>query len=672
LFISATSEFFITLSTRYRHFSAISAVFTPKKVAMSIQRKFSQILLLIGLLFLTVACWFVWQNTQNNLSKNLDQQQQQLKREILNSLALTHSLLSQEVQASMKLFRLEIKTAGDVSQGPPVQVGAEQVPELLLGTQAQANQFTLVDHHTDLMGGTATLFSKSGERFIRVSTNVQTDKGRAIGTELAPAGAAMAAIREQKPFYGHVDILGNPYITGYEPLYDKDGQVVGIAYVGYKAELAELNQLVQQSKLLEQGFVALIDKTGVVREASSHISTEQIKAAIAQPELWQLSEQTFAPWQYRLVVGINRAEVAGIVRSEVFGSSLLLLLAIGSLIGAVYWLLKKQVIVRIKQTTAAISAITSGEGDLTRRFAIYSDDEFGLMARQFDTLLDQLQQMVSQMNLITLELNHEAIELASFASHSYQATQDATQSLQAVTLAATELTEQTRHVSDNVQQASTSSTQIAKFTDTASHSLEAAMQQSQRQYEAVERSARAMEGLTEASSQIGSILEVINGIAEQTNLLALNAAIEAARAGEQGRGFAVVADEVRSLAGRTQASTSEIRTKIEQLQNGVYQVKDINAQYHDTVVESQRLTQGASQELNNVLTASQRIIQLNQQISELAHNQASLAQLMQKQTQNLQQTTDYSQQEAQNTRHASEVVKTLAQRYQQALTTYRT
>jgi len=396
-----------------------------------------------------------------------------------------------------------------------------------------------------------------------------------------------------------------------------------------------------------------------------------VQQILADPVHWQLSQQQFPGWQYQVVTAISQDEVSGIIWREMLHTALVLFVGVAALIGVVYWLLQQLVIQRLQQTTAAISAITSGEGDLTRRFAVYSADEFGLMARQFDQLLDQLQNMMSGINSITGELNHASTALAGFADQSYQATKEASQSLLSVQDASRQLSAQTEDVSNNTREASLSSQQIATVTKDASSALQAAMMQSEQQFQAVERSGAAMADLTEASKQIGSILEVISAIAEQTNLLALNAAIEAARAGEQGRGFAVVADEVRSLAGRTQASTSEIRQKIEQLQQGVHQVQQINTEYRQTVLASQQETATAEQALKKVLSASEHINQLNEQINLLAQNQYQLSASMQRQADNLRQNTEHSQQQAENTRQASDVVKGLASRYLQALSQYR-
>lgn len=146
------------------------------------------------------------------------------------------------VNASIHLLRDETLALGQPNVGPAkIAVGKEPgLPDLRFGNHSVANDFTIVDGVTKTMGGTATLFVKSGERFVRVTTNIITEAGgRAVGTELDPKGAAIAMIRDNKTFTGVVDILGKSYFTIYEPIHNPTGETIGIWYVGYPVLLTK-------------------------------------------------------------------------------------------------------------------------------------------------------------------------------------------------------------------------------------------------------------------------------------------------------------------------------------------------------------------------------------------------------------------------------------------------
>jgi hypothetical protein len=147
---------------------------------------------------------------------------------------MSHAQSVENVKQAMASLKTKTSKLGAPSIKGDDMVAGKSVPALYFGAAKMNNNFAVVDEVKKEMGGTATLFVKSGEDFVRVATNVQKDDGsRAIGTVLDPKGKAIAAIRADKPYYGEADILGKPYVTGYEPIRDSGGNIIGVYYVGY-------------------------------------------------------------------------------------------------------------------------------------------------------------------------------------------------------------------------------------------------------------------------------------------------------------------------------------------------------------------------------------------------------------------------------------------------------
>jgi hypothetical protein len=141
---------------------------------------------------------------------------------------------AEEVQAAMQLLKSKAATLGAPGVKGEEPVAGKTVPSLLFGATKMNNNFVLVDDVQKEAGGTATIFVKSGDEFVRVATNVKKDDGsRAIGTILDPKGKAIAAIVKGESYFGEAEILGKPYVTGYEPIRDASDNVIGIYYVGY-------------------------------------------------------------------------------------------------------------------------------------------------------------------------------------------------------------------------------------------------------------------------------------------------------------------------------------------------------------------------------------------------------------------------------------------------------
>jgi len=144
---------------------------------------------------------------------------------------------AEDVQAAMQVLKSKAAALGAPSIKGEEAVAGKTVPAIYFGESKMNNNFALVDEVQKEKGGTATIFVKSGNDFVRVATNVKKDDGsRAIGTVLDPKGKAMAAISKGESFYGEVPILGKPYITGYEPIRNASGEIIGVYYVGYKKQ----------------------------------------------------------------------------------------------------------------------------------------------------------------------------------------------------------------------------------------------------------------------------------------------------------------------------------------------------------------------------------------------------------------------------------------------------
>lgn len=139
-----------------------------------------------------------------------------------------------KVKTAMELLKSKAEKLGPAKIEGTDMVAGKKVPAIYFGSTKENNDFTLVDDVAKEAGGTATIFVKSGDEFVRVATNVKGDDGkRTIGTTLDPKGKAMEAIKKGEAFYGDADVLGKPYSTGYEPIRDAAKKVIGIYYVGY-------------------------------------------------------------------------------------------------------------------------------------------------------------------------------------------------------------------------------------------------------------------------------------------------------------------------------------------------------------------------------------------------------------------------------------------------------
>ncbi|MGH8405196.1 MAG: methyl-accepting chemotaxis protein, partial [Pseudomonas sp.] len=275
--------------------------------------------------------------------------------------------------------------------------------------------------------------------------------------------------------------------------------------------------------------------------------------------------QLFEPWGWIIGSGVYVDDVQGEFRGQVWKASVVGLV-IALIMALLVVLIARSIVRPLQQAVNAMANIASGESDLTRTLDTHGQDEVTQLSRHFNSFTAKLRQVVGQLQTCANALGQSSTELGSNASDAHDRSQQQSQQMELVATAINEVTYGVQDVAKNAEHAASEMRDAQVQAEQGQLNIDGSLQRIDQLSGTISQAVEVIRTLSTESTQIGGVLEVIRSIADQTNLLALNAAIEAARAGEQGRGFAVVADEVRLLAQRTQKSTAEIQAMIERLQ----------------------------------------------------------------------------------------------------------
>ncbi|SDB38400.1 methyl-accepting chemotaxis protein [Pseudomonas sp. NFACC13-1] len=492
-----------------------------------------------------------------------------------------HSTLRESTQRLAGLFEKRFSAGLSVHPDQPVTVAGVQTPGLSLGSEVLNNNFKEVDDFKAMTAGVATVFVRSGDDFIRVSTSVSKQDGtRAIGTVLDRAGPAYGPVISGQSYIGRALLFGRFYMSQYTPVRDSSGKIIAVLYVGFDytdAQNAQFENL-KRFRIGQTGSLALLDEQNkwLVPPAGVQAldnATTTITGLIKKPgkgAFWADTAEDFysvavpfegGPWA--VVASMPKTEIRAVTWSVgiqlAIGSLLAMLLAVGSAM----WLLRSK-LAPLGDLVRQAEAL--GAGDLSVRLNVSSHDEIGQLARAFNQMSEALSTMVEHIRKASQEVNSRAQALSGLSSGAYEGMEQQSGEITSMAGAVEEFSATSLNIADNMGNTERLAQENAQQTRIGRTSMDEASSSLEQIAGALNSTATVINTLGQRSQEIGGIVGVITSIAEQTNLLALNAAIEAARAGEQGRGFAVVADEVRSLASRTRQATDEISSMINSIQ----------------------------------------------------------------------------------------------------------
>ena len=324
--------------------------------------------------------------------------------------------------------------------------------------------------------------------------------------------------------------------------------------------------------------------------------------------------------EVNMALGVRYQESVALINAVMIGASIIMLVVLIAVL-----MLVRLLIAPIAKMRSMMQAIAEGAGDLTQTLPVNSRDEIGEIAESFNRMMASLRTLIADVQSATNQIASAAEEQSQVTARTMVVINEQRSQAEQVAAAVHQMSAASHEVSDHTLAATNAAHQGHDSAESGRKLVVTEMEAIHDLAEEIEKAADVIRELDKHSSDIGMVLQVIRGIAEQTNLLALNAAIEAARAGEQGRGFAVVADEVRTLANRTQEATKDIAHTVEVLQRGASDAVSVMAHQQQEADKDVTMSEKVIAALDEIEGSIRHIEDMNIQVSSASEEQSAVA-----------------------------------------------
>ncbi len=616
------------------------------------------ILVVMGIFTLSLTTYIT-----KRLEKRTEQELTQQTVLLISSMTSYHGSLVDSANKLTSVFRSYFAGPFRINEAATVPIGDKQTPSVISGTTTLNLNTEIVDRFTNITKAVCTIFARSGDDFIRISTSLKKEDGsRAIGTDLDRAHPAYQGLLKGEEFVGKAALFGKDYMTKYLPIKDDGGKVIAVLFIGvdFTDGLKALKDKIRSIRIAKSGYIFALDakegkdagklhihpaKEGTnIADAKDAEGLEFIKEILKMKEgviryNWMNkelgetspSEKSVAfgylkEWNWIICAGATLNELnteARILRNTMLVATLLVAVII---VLSLMFFVRRWITKPLQEAVEETELLASGDFrnvPSTEDNAPKSVDEVEHLSQEIMRMAVALKGLLVKIDRSSQEVSAAAEQVNSTAEQIATGSEEVAAQSATVATAGEEMSATSSDIARNCLMAAEGAQRATQSARSGAEVVEKTVAVMEQIANRVQESAKTVESLGARSDQIGAIIGTIEDIADQTNLLALNAAIEAARAGEQGRGFAVVADEVRALAERTTRATKEIGEMIKAIQKETKGAVEVMEQGVNQVERGTEEASRSGQALADILDQINDVTMQVNQIATAAEEQTA-------------------------------------------------